>query len=362
MSSSGPGENPGPGLPMAEERLPMAKDSLPMAKDSLPMASDTSLFLPLVERLRQLAGLQGKRHVQAPAAAFPHQPFAALGPAAALGDDAGLVPAVAGPLLLACEGMHPGLVTEDPWFAGWSAVLVNLSDIAAMGGRPLALVNSLWSQGEGPEQPLLAGMRFACDKFAIPMVGGHTNLQSPYTALSVAVLGTAPGPVLSARAAKSGDLCCLLVNINGRFHRHYPFWDAATHAPAAKLRSQLALLVELAAKGLCHAAKDVSMGGIVGTAVMFAEAAGCRLELDLDAITPPAGVDREAWLGCFPSYGYLLAVDPARLAPLQAAVAPDLDLRCEPIGRFAAGAASVQLGCAAASAELWQGGELLTGF
>ena len=35
-------------------------------------------------------------------------------------------------LLLACEGMQPELVQEDPWFAGWSAVLVNLNDIAAM--------------------------------------------------------------------------------------------------------------------------------------------------------------------------------------------------------------------------------------
>ena len=64
-----------------------------------------------------------------------------------LGDDAAVLPAQSGHLLLACEGMHPGLVEEDPWFAGWSGVLVNLSDIAAMGGRPLALVNSVWSAG-----------------------------------------------------------------------------------------------------------------------------------------------------------------------------------------------------------------------
>ena len=57
--------------------------------------------------------------------------------------------------------MHPQLVEEDPWFAGWSGVLVNLSDIAAMGGRPLALVNSLWSAGERAAVPLLEGMRHA---------------------------------------------------------------------------------------------------------------------------------------------------------------------------------------------------------
>ena len=293
--------------------------------------------------LSQLAGLQGKRDIQAAAAVFHHQPFPALGSAAALGDDAALLLAVAGPLLLACEGLQPELVAEDPWFAGWCAVLVNLSDIAAMGGRPLALVNSLWSQGSGPAEALLAGMRFACDKFAIPMVGGHTNLQSPYTALSVAVLGMAPGPVLSARSARAGDVCCLLVNISGHFHRHYPFWDAATGA------------------GLCHGAKDISMGGLAGTSVMLAEASACELELNLEVITPPPGVELQAWLSCFPSYGYLLVVDPARLEALAATVAPHRDLRCEPIGRFAAGPASVQIRQAGATASLWQIGEALTG-
>ena len=316
----------------------------------------------LVQRLSQLEGLLGKRDIQAPARLFAHHPFPSLGAAAALGDDAALVPATPGPLLLACEGLHPQLVAEDPWFAGWSAVLVNLNDIAAMGGRPLALVNSLWSQGPEPAQALLEGMGFACDKFGVPMVGGHTNLQSPYTALSVAVLGTATGPVLSARLARPGQICCLLANHQGAFHRHYPFWDAATQADPPRLRAQLELLVQLAAAGVVRAAKDVSMGGIAGTAVMLAEAAGCHLQLDLDAIASPPGVALEAWLTCFPSYGFLLVVDPGASADLAAAVAPHPELWCGPIGRFGPGPASVTLIQAGASSLLWPGGEALTGF
>ena len=316
----------------------------------------------LVQRLSQLEGLLGKRDIQVPASLFGHQPFPELGAAAALGDDAALVPATLGPLLLACEGLHPQLVAEDPWFAGWSAVLVNLNDIAAMGGRPLALVNSLWSQGPEPAQALLEGMGFACDKFGIPMVGGHTNLQSPYTALSVAVLGTAPGPVLSARLARPGQICYLLANHQGAFHRHYPFWDAATQADPQRLRAHLELLVQLAAAGVVGAAKDVSMGGIAGTAVMLAEAAGCRLELDLEAIEPPPGVALEAWLACFPSYGFLLVVDPSASADLAAVVAPHPELWCVPIGRFGPGPASVALIQAGGRSLLWPGGEALTGF
>jgi AIR synthase-related protein len=316
----------------------------------------------LVQRLSQLEGLLGKRDIQVPARLFGHQPFPELGAAAALGDDAALVPATPGPLLLACEGLHPQLVAEDPWFAGWSAVLVNLNDIAAMGGRPQARGNSLWSQGPEPAQALLEGMGFACDKFGVPMVGGHTNLQSPYTALSVAVLGTAPGPVLSARLARPGQICCLLANHQGAFHRHYPFWDAATQADPGRLRAHLELLVQLAGAKVVRAAKDVSMGGIAGTAVMLAEASGCQLELDLEAIKPPPGVGLEAWLACFPSYGYLLVVDPGASADLAAAVAYHPELWCEPIGRFRPGPASVALIQAGARSLLWPGGEALTGF
>jgi AIR synthase-related protein len=316
----------------------------------------------LTLRLRRQAGLRGKQDIQAPAATFPHQPFPALGQAAALGDDAALLPAVAGPLLLACEGLHPQLVNEDPWFAGWCGVLVNLSDIAAMGGTPLAVVNSLWSSGGEHAHQLLAGMRSASEKFAIPVVGGHTNLHSPYNALSVAVLGTVRGPVLSARAAVPGDACFLLVNVRGRFHRHYPFWDAATQAEPGPLRNHLALLADLACAGTVHAAKDISMGGLVGTAVMFAEAAGCLLELDLGAIQPPAGVELESWITCFPSYGYLLAVHPYRREALLQAASPHRDLLCEEIGAFAGGDGELLLRQGDVRCSVWRSREKLTGF
>lgn len=316
----------------------------------------------LAERLRRHPGLVAKRDIQPAAGAFAHQPFPGLGAAAALGDDAALLPAVGGPLLLACEGLHPELVREDPWFAGWSGVLVNLSDIAAMGGRPLALVNSLWSQGGPSAGQLLAGMGEACDRFAIPMVGGHSNLSSPYEALSVAVLGVLEGPPLSARAARAGDELWLLADPRGAFHRHYPFWDAATGAPPERLRDQLALLPDLARLGLSHAAKDVSMGGIAGTAVMFAEAASLALEIDLAAVPRPDGVTEEAWLTCFPSFGFLLAVSPLRSSALRRELQRFPELLAAPIGAFASGEASLVLRRGGERRTLWAGGSVLTGF
>ncbi|RNC93016.1 MAG: sll0787 family AIR synthase-like protein [Synechococcus sp. YX04-3] len=319
-------------------------------------------FTELMDGLRLHSGLLAKRDIQPAAGMFCHQPFPQLGAAGMLGDDAALLPRQNGQLLLACEGMHPGLVEEDPWFAGWSGVLVNLSDIAAMGGRPLALVNSVWSGGADALQPLLEGMRFACERFGVPMVGGHSNQQSPYTALSVAVLGVAEGPVLSARAAAPGDELWMLVNKNGAFHRHYPFWDAATHATPARLRSHLSLLPALAAEGLVRAAKDISMGGLTGTSVMFAEACGLELSIDLDAVDRPDGVEEQAWLSCFPSFGYLLAVDPSRTSTLVRMLQGDPDLICCRIGRFSTGECRVLLQSSGASHCLWEVASGLTGF
>jgi len=316
----------------------------------------------LVEQLRSVNGLQAKRDIQAPAAVFGHHPFAELGEVSRLGDDAAVVPAQSGSLLLACEGMHPELVNDDPWFAGWSGVLVNLSDIAAMGGRPLALVNSVWSAGEQAVAPLLAGMRFACDKFSIPMVGGHTNSHSPYSALSVAVLGVAEGPVLSARAAQSGDRLVLLIDGDGSFYRHYPFWDAATTAEPSRLQSQLALLPRLAQAGIARAAKDISMGGLVGTAAMFAEACGFGLTIDLNAIPCPPEIDELAWLSCFPSFGFLLAVSSGQLNSLQHMVSGHPNLICASIGSFEADCRGVWLQRNEQTQPLWDGTTSLTGF
>lgn len=316
----------------------------------------------LADRLRSLPGLQAKRDIHAAAAAFAHHPFAELGAASRLGDDAALIPAQTGRLLLACEGMQPELVQEDPWFAGWSAVLVNISDIAAMGGRALALVNSVWSPQQELMAPLLAGMRFACDKFDLPMVGGHTNAHSPYAALSVAVLGVADGPALSARAAEAGDVLVLLVDGDGRPYRHYPFWDAATAAEPSRLRAQLELLPRLAHTGIARAAKDISMGGLVGTAAMFAEACGLEITVELERIPRPSGLAELDWLSCFPSYGFLLAVPPAQLPALEKLLGPHGHLLWAPIGCFAAGSAQVQLRRQGQSELLWERSTPLTGF
>ena len=75
----------------------------------------------LAEGLRHQAGLLAKRDIRPAASMFNHLPFPQLGKTGRLGDDAALLPTQTGQLLMACEGMHPDLVAEDPWFAAGAA-------------------------------------------------------------------------------------------------------------------------------------------------------------------------------------------------------------------------------------------------
>ncbi|MBF2025749.1 MAG: sll0787 family AIR synthase-like protein [Oscillatoriales cyanobacterium C42_A2020_001] len=234
-----------------------------------------------------------------------------------LGDDCAAIPDRDGYLLFAAEGMLPAFVEADPWFAGWCAVMVNVSDIAAMGGRAIAVVDTLWSQSTTATEPILAGMRAAATAYNVPIVGGHTNCHSPYNALSVAIMGRATR-LLSSFKAKPGDRLLVAIDFRGQAHPTYPFWNAATTADPARLQADLELLPQLAEAGLCEAGKDISMGGIIGTTLMLLETSGCGATLDIDAIPCPAKVPLERWLVSFPSYGFLLSARSDQVAAVQA--------------------------------------------
>jgi uncharacterized protein len=234
-----------------------------------------------------------------------------------VGDDCAAIPNGDGYLLLAIEGFMNEFVAGDPWFAGWCGVMVNISDIAAMGGRPLAVVDALWADGTENAAPVLAGMHAASERFGVPVVGGHTNLRTDRGQLSVAILGRAKR-LLTSFDAKPGDRLIAAIDLRGRYREPFSNWEAATDAPARRLRGDLELLPAVAEAGLSRAAKDISQGGIVGTAAMLAECSGVGVAIDLAAIPRPDGVALERWLLTFPSFGYLLAAPPVNAAEIVA--------------------------------------------
>jgi hypothetical protein len=226
-----------------------------------------------------------------------------------VGDDCAAIPDGDGFLLLAIEGFINEFVAADPWFAGWCGVMVNNSDVAAMGGRPLAVVDAVWSAGEDSAASLVSGLREAARAFAVPIVGGHTNTRCDRGQLSVAILGRA-NRLLTSFDAKPGDQLIAAIDLRGRYREPFANWEAFTNAPADRLRGDIALLPAIAEAGLACAGKDISQGGIIGTATMLAECSGVGAVIDVRRIPRPDGVSLERWLQTFPSFGYLLAVPP----------------------------------------------------
>jgi AIR synthase-related protein len=264
----------------------------------------------LVERLRDSRGFRHKTDIAGVVASLasrlPHG-TRDLAQAVAVGDDCAAINDGDGYLLFAIEGLVSDFVASMPWFAGYSSVMVNVSDVYAMGGRPLAVVDALWSDGLDSAEQILAGIAAASSAYGVPVVGGHSNARSTQPQLAVSIVGRARA-LLSSFNARPGDSLVMAVDLRGRFEDPYPFWNASAGAPSQCLRDDLELLPTLAESGLCDAAKDISMAGVLGTSLMLLECSGVGARIDLDAIPRPEGVDFERWLNAFTSFGFVLSV------------------------------------------------------
>ena len=230
-----------------------------------------------------------------------------------LGDDCAAIPDGDGYLLLASEGFQDSFVRSMPWFAGYCGVMVNVSDIAAMGGRPVAVVDALWSETSEAASSILTGLHDGARTYGVPVVGGHTNMRSTHNSLSVAILGRARH-LLTSFDARPGEVLIAAIDLRGRWHDPHPFWDSSSALcetdDAQRLRADLEVLPGIAEDGLSHAAKDISMAGVLGTALMLAECSGVGMTITLEDIPRPEEAPMERWLSAFPSYGYLLTGRP----------------------------------------------------
>lgn len=126
-----------------------------------------------------------------------------------VGDDAAVLD---GGVLLTTDslvaGVHFDLAWTSPEDLGWKALAVNLSDIAAMGGRPRGAVVAVVVPPEpvGLADGVLAGLAEAAQRLGCPLVGGDTT-SGAQLVVSVAVVGAAPpSGALLRSGARAGDL------------------------------------------------------------------------------------------------------------------------------------------------------------
>lgn len=231
------------------------------------------------------------------------------------GDDAAAV-GVGGLQVVACgEAIWPSFVQADPYGAGFAAVLANVNDVAAMGARPMGIIDTVVGD-EAFARAALTGMRDACELYRVPLLGGHlTTYAGPpsISAFAVGVGGPGGRELLSCINVRAGQELVVVACLEGIMRSDFPFFRSFVER-GQHLAGDVRSLADVAEAGLARAAKDISMAGLIGSAAMLLEWSGCGITIDLDAVPVPDGVSLEAWLTCFPCFGFLLCCEPATVS------------------------------------------------
>lgn len=231
---------------------------------------------------------------------------------ASFGEDAAVIRQDGMALLLAADGIWSKLMEADPFWAGYCAVLVNVHDIAAMGGRPLAMVDVLSFTDGKLCNEVTRGMQVASEQFGVPIVGGHLHPDTPYSVIDLAIMGSMPvDDVIYSSTAENGDRVVAAIDLDGRVHPSCILnWDSATMRSAEEVRGQIGVMQELARRHLVTAAKDISNPGVIGTLGMLLETSKKGAEVELDAIPRPDlkehGITFEHWVRMYPGMGFIM--------------------------------------------------------
>ena len=184
-------------------------------------------------------------------------------------------------------------IVDDPFVYGQIAAANALSDVYAMGGRPLTALAIAGFPKDADRDILPKIFAGGLDKLreaGVALLGGHT-VQDPEIKFGYAVTGEVePGRVLTNAGARPGDALLLTKPIGtGVISTALKFNRAPERAVAAAIRS-MTTLNRTAAEVLAaldppaHACTDVTGFGLIGHASEMAAASGCTLEIDSAAV------------------------------------------------------------------------------
>ncbi|MDW5563714.1 MAG: methanogenesis marker 2 protein [Methanomassiliicoccus sp.] len=264
----------------------------------------------LADGIRNYPGVTRKRTISEVISFFPHIPNKNV--LAAFGEDAAVIKFNDDVLLLAADGIMESLMKAAPFYAGYFAVLVNLNDISAMGGVPLALVDIVSMKDEKVCSQVMKGVEGAMAKFGVPVVGGHTHPDCAYNAIDVAVLGTArQDAVIYSHTAQEGEDIIFAMDLDGFFPPSLPFaWDTTTRKDADICRRQMLIMNEIGKRHLVRSGKDISNPGCIGTLGMLLETSGKGGIVNIEDIPRPDGVDLAQWIKAYQGCGFAVTCEP----------------------------------------------------
>ena len=122
---------------------------------------------------------------------------------------------------LLMEGVHFDLTYMPLRHLGYKAVMVNLSDIYAMNGTPRQITVSLAISKrflvEDMEE-LYSGIRLACERHNVDIVGGDTTSSMTGLAISITAIGVAAKEEIAYRSgAQETDLICVSGNLGAAY-------------------------------------------------------------------------------------------------------------------------------------------------
>lgn len=119
------------------------------------------------------------------------------------------------------EGVHFDLTYIDMQHLGYKSAMVNISDIFAMNGTPRQLTVSMALSKrfkvEDMEQ-FYSGLRMACDKWGVDIVGGDTTSSYTGLAISITCIGEArKDDIVYRNGAKDTDLICVTGDLGAAY-------------------------------------------------------------------------------------------------------------------------------------------------
>lgn len=201
----------------------------------------------------------------------PGDPRVLLGP----GDDTAVLRSSESPLLVTTDMLLEGscflLAGAGPRRVGRKAMAVNLSDIAAMAGRPFAAVVSVGLPRQGGRalaEELYLGLREMADAFDTALVGGDTNSWNGPLVITVTVLGeaTARGPVTRG-GARPGDWLFVTGSLGGSIlGKHLDFTPRVREALALHGAADLHAMIDISdglAADLWHICEESRCGAVL---------------------------------------------------------------------------------------------------
>lgn len=270
-----------------------------------------------------------------------------------IGDDCAVFPLGSGESLvfttdLLAENIHFLRRATTPRELGRKALAVNLSDVAAMGARPIATLLSLAIPRDLPEgwiEAFMEGYRDLSAAQGVGLVGGDTTGSDSGLVVNVTAIGRLPDGHIKRRSdACTGDLIVVGGSLGESGAGLRDILAGRYDTPLAHIHRnpspQVAEGIWLGGREEVHAMMDIS-DGIASDLRHIMERSGVGAEVDTQHI--PTTVDIETAVSGGEDYKLLLTIDPARAATLLADYRVHFGTELHPIGRITTGTELVWL-------------------